>query len=117
MAYNFRVSEQTNKMVQAHVNFGTNSKEYQKEKETYRRIFEEEMAKDPFNGWYGWEEPASHLWDITNGQGEKEYVSEVYEDYCWYNSICDKYHSPSQWELSRRQELEERVTKFLSEAN
>ena len=88
MAVNARVSEQANKMAEA---YGSGNKEVDKaEKEKYWQVLEEELTKQPVNGWIDYEDPVDWLLALVADGDKKECVKEALDNYTRFCEICKK---------------------------
>ncbi len=78
MAINARVSAQVKRLLQS---LGT--KEFDKEKERYWQVVEEEYRKDPEAawGWLGYADPTDGLREAVMNEEDKSWVAERLEDY------------------------------------
>lgn len=78
MSANYRVINQVKKMADA---YDVSKNLYLIEKEEYYRIVKEEMEKDPYNGWIGYENPVDSLMESIYEGDDKEWVAGILADY------------------------------------
>lgn len=67
-----------------------NKEKYLTAKENYYKILEEELLKQPFNGWVDLENPEDALIESIYNWDNKEWVQEILDDYLRFCSIYSK---------------------------
>lgn len=87
MSCNARVSEQVKRVA---LQYGVNHEAYEAEKEIYWQILEEELEKEPVNGWIGYEDPVDALRAFLEDEDDKEDVAEILGEYIRFCEICKK---------------------------
>lgn len=89
MSVNRRVSDQVNKLAEAYV---TDHERYLTEKNKYWQILEEELTKEPSNGWIGYEDPVDYLDGCIQDAGtEHTRADEIKEALDDYRKFCEIY--------------------------
>ncbi len=85
MSYNPRVAEQQTRMLDAR---GTAM--FLVEKERYWQVLEEELTKEPMNGWIDLEDPMGYLIDTITFGDDKDRVADALADYIRFSGICQR---------------------------
>ena len=85
MSYNQRVTDQATLLGLA---YGTDR--YTEQKETYFKVLEEELTKQPYNGWLDYENPVDTLGESVLDGKDPKWVEEILEDYKKFCEIVDR---------------------------
>ena len=90
MSMNIRVSTACQEMSEAYVKFGKNSSEFAIARNLYFLTIEEELRKEPANGWVELENPIDCLVESLYAEDSKEYIKEILNDYIRYCGIIKR---------------------------